>query len=66
MMPATNCRAKGRECGAWYEIKCVQDVIRSKEAKGKDASFERKLLKSWRKFPGYEKSMEGLPVEPCR
>ena len=55
------CHQKGKETGAWYEIKCVQDIIRDKEANGEDASFERELLKSWKKHLGYKKATEGLP-----
>jgi len=60
------CCQKGRERGPWYEIKCVQDIIRDKEANGEDASFERELLKSWKKYPGYEKATENLPRKPLR
>ena len=45
---------KGEEKGIWYEIKCMKEVISSKEAKGIDATFERNLLKSWAKYPGWE------------
>lgn len=48
------CYTKGKERGAWFEIKCIADIVRSKESKGKDASFERDLLKSWSKYRGYE------------
>ncbi len=48
------CHQKGKETGAWYEIKCVQDVIREKEAVGENANFERGLLKSWSKHQGWE------------
>ena len=51
---AGTCKAKGSERGAFYEIKCIADVIRSKESRGEDASFERKLLRSWAKYKGYE------------
>jgi len=37
-----------------YQIKAVKDVIRMKEARGADASFERNLLKEWSKYPGWE------------
>jgi len=53
-MSGGECHQKGRERGSWYEIKCTQDVIRNKEARGEDASFERELLKSWAKYPGWE------------
>lgn len=37
---------RGKEHGNWYQIKCTADVIRNKEARGEDASFERGLLQS--------------------
>ena len=48
------CHHKGRERGPWYEIKCVREVIFEKEANGEDTSFERGLLKDWKKYPGWE------------
>lgn len=48
------CYQKGKERGPWYEIKCIKEVIANKKARGEDASFEEKLLKSWRKYPGWE------------
>ena len=54
------CYQKGRERGAWYEIKCVKETIISKESKGHDATFERDLLKAWAKYPGYENAKEAL------
>jgi len=54
------CYQKGRERGPWFEIQCIQNLIASKEAKGLDATFERKLLKSWSKFPCYEEAREAL------
>jgi len=45
---------KGEEKGAWFQIKCVKDIVRDKEARGEDASFERKLLKSWATYEGWE------------
>ena len=51
-MPASYQR--GKEQGAWFEIKCVRETILSKETKGQDTSFERKLLRSWAKYPGWE------------
>ena len=47
-------KAKGKQRGAYYEIQSVADIIRIKEADGKDASFERDLLKHWAKHPSYE------------
>lgn len=54
------CYRKGYERGPWSEIKCVSDLIKKKEAKGQDASFERSLLKSWAAYEGYEKAKEAL------
>jgi len=54
------CRAKGKEQGVWFEIKCIADVIRSKEARGEDASFERNLLRSWSRYKGYETAKQAL------
>ena len=51
---------KGHERGLWYEIQCIADTIKSKEAKGKDASFERDLLRSWAKYEGCERAKEAL------
>ena len=48
-----SCHREGYEQGPWYEIKCTQEVIRSVEARGRDASFEREILRSWSKYPGY-------------
>ena len=55
-----NCHQKGKERGSWYEIKCVKDIIISKEAKNQDASMERNLLKSWANYPGYEDAAKGI------
>jgi len=32
------------------QIKYVEDVIKIKEKKGKDVSFEKGLIKSWERF----------------
>jgi len=53
-MGRQDCRKKYFETGNWFQIKCVREDIISKEAKGIDASFERGLLKSWAKYPGWE------------
>ena len=50
----------GKEQGAVYQIKTVADNIKIKEAKGQDATFERGLLKSWSKYPGYKSAKEVL------
>jgi len=54
------CRHKGKERGPWYEIKSVMAIIISKEAKGHDASFERGLLKSWSKYPGWKDAANAI------
>ena len=46
--------------GAVYQIKTVADNIRLREALGKDASFEKNLLKSWSKVKGYEGAKQAL------
>ena len=45
------CKSKDKERGLWYEVKCIKAVIASKEARGEDANFEKKLLESWRRKP---------------
>ena len=62
-MSGGSCHRKGYEKGIWYDIKTVADVIKSKEAKGKDASFERGLLKAWAKYPDYKDATSAL--EAC-
>jgi len=47
------CKRAGYERGPWFEIKCVTNTIRLKEAKGKDASYERGLLNHWKHYDGY-------------
>jgi len=47
------CYQKGKERGPWFEIKCVKEIILSKEIKGEDATFERNLLRSWSEYPGW-------------
>jgi len=42
------------------QIKDVKETILSKEAKGKDASYERWLLKSWSKYVGFEGAAQAL------
>ena len=54
------CYRKSRERGAWFEVKSVQDVVRSKEEKGEDATFERELLKSWVNYKGYEDAVRPI------
>jgi hypothetical protein len=57
------CHQEGKERGKCFEIKCVKDVIIAKESQGKDSSFERSLLKSWSKYPGWEPAKDAL--ESC-
>jgi len=59
------CKIKGQEKGAWFEIMCTVDTIKSKEARGLDANYERKLLKSWSKYEGYEGAREALASLPA-
>ena len=46
------------------EINSVADVIRSKEQRGEDATFERDLLKAWSKYDGYGLAKEVLGSLP--
>jgi hypothetical protein len=40
-----------------YEMKVVQQVIEAKEKQGKDTTFERELIKEWRRYlPGGDKN----------
>jgi len=55
-------KQKGRGSGALYEIKCISDIIKAKEAKGKDAAFERDLLNHWKNYKGYESAKETLAM----
>ena len=43
-----------------YEINVVKRTIMAMEKKGRDASYERGLLKSWAKYPGWEYAKEAL------
>uniref|UniRef100_A0A6M3KFM6 Uncharacterized protein n=1 Tax=viral metagenome TaxID=1070528 RepID=A0A6M3KFM6_9ZZZZ len=54
------CYRKSYERGPWYEIQSVKEVIIAKEVKGKDASFERDLLKSWAKYESFKGAKEAL------
>ena len=44
------CYRKGGEKGLWFERKTVEDVIASKKKRKVDASFEKRLLKSFNKY----------------
>lgn len=54
------CYQAGKERGPWYEIKCIKENINSKESRNEDASFERGLLESWGKYPGWETAKDAL------
>lgn len=54
------CLQVGKERGPWFEIKCTKEIILSKEAKGKDAAFERGLLRAWGKHRGWEGAKKAL------
>jgi hypothetical protein len=54
------CHAPFKEAGPWFEIQCVKEVITGKESRGKDASFERGLLRAWSSYEGYEGAKEAL------
>ena len=54
------CKTKGKEQGIWFEIKSVADIIKLKESKCEDATFERELLKSWSSHKGYEGAKQAL------
>jgi hypothetical protein len=60
------CYQKNKERGPWYEIDCLRVDIINKESAGKDASFERKLLRAWSKYQGYEMAGEVLASLPRR
>ena len=42
------------------QIEHVVKVIKSKEAKGQKATFERNLLKEWVRYEGYEGAKQAL------
>jgi len=53
----TDCYRKNFERGLWYEIKCIENTIRRKLARGADASFEQDILTGYRhyaKVSGYK------------
>jgi len=57
------CHAKDKERGPWFQIQCIKDNIISLKSKGKDTTFQRELLKSWSKYPGWEGAKQAL--EEC-
>ena len=50
----TVCYIKGKEKGAWYDLKTMRDTIALIEARGGDASFEKELIRAWLKIPEYQ------------
>ena len=44
------CYRKGYERGLWYEIQSIAETIEIKKKLGKDTSFEKGLLKAYRKY----------------
>jgi len=52
------CKSKGSEKGAWYEIQCLANDIKEKGVE--NATLEIKLLKAWSKVEGYESAREVL------
>ena len=54
------CYQRGKERGPWFEIQEARKIIITKEADGEDASFERRLLRSWSNYVGYEGAGEAL------
>ncbi len=51
---------KNKQRGIWYELESVKNDIISKESKGEDASYERKLLKSWTEYLGWNAAKQAL------
>lgn len=44
------CYKKGSERGLWFEIKSIEEIIAIKKDLGKDTSFEKRLLRSYKKY----------------
>jgi len=44
-----SCHRKYHETGLWYEIKCIEETIEIKKQLGKDARFEKSLLRAFKK-----------------
>ena len=44
------CYRKGHERGLWFEIKCIEECIAIRKELGKDVSFEKKILQSYKKY----------------
>ncbi len=45
-----NSHRKYHETGLWFQIQTVEEIIAIKEKKGEDVSFEKSLLRSWKKY----------------
>jgi len=60
------CKIKGRERGLWFEIQCLQNNIISKTARGKDCSFEKKILKSYKNYSEEDYKHHGRTLLPVR
>ncbi len=43
-----------------YEIKVVCNIIKGKESRGEDASYERELLRSWSKDEEWKNAGQAL------
>lgn len=44
-----DCYREGYERGLWYEIKCIAETIKGMESRGEDASFEKGILRAFKK-----------------
>lgn len=44
------CHQRYKETGLWFEILCLKNAIADKEKHKADASFEKGILKSYRKY----------------
>lgn len=49
-----------------FEIKVVEDLIKSKQKHGEDASFEESLLRAWQKYLPKPKKKATRPVSARR
>ena len=58
------CYHKGLEKGLWFEIKCLEDIVASKKKQGKDASFEKGILKAYKKLTEREYNQRAESLEP--
>ena len=55
------CYLKNKERGLWFEIKCLEDTIEAKEKSGQDVSFEKRILKAYKKYKAedYDRMLDG-------